>query len=613
MFIKLWCQLYVFVTSIAVFLFLVPQNAKAQTGLYYRSIASGNWSDITCWEVSTNAGFSTPLSASMAPSLLANTITIQNGHTISIITSVVIDEVVVDKGGNLILTNTSLINVNVNNGSGTDLWVNGTLEDHMSASVTWTAGAKWKAGSQSTFIKTSGSSATSWQTSYEGGPVNIPSTHLWIYRKQTTDNPSVTLAGAYYGNLRFDNTTGTHWDATGVTSKLTGSATTGIIKGKFTIGDRCKIYMENSASQLLLIQSDFEIKPLGEFVLNTSLLGGARGLEIQGNMTINGSLAFNFSGANDVNRIIQFSGAANQVITGTSPLIFYNFIINKPSGKVIMSTDVTVTNTITFTSGILDLDGHVLSLTNGSANALLFGAGGIYAEDVLFKGQFRRTISDPNSVYLFPFVINTSSVALTLRTSALVNNEVVTASTYGTSHDNLPLAQYNDTQVDLPFGNNDVFNEIADRYWWIDAPSTLDVANLSITFAPDDLNALVTLWDIIFNANGTAWDKIIVNGQGLVLNSLPVSGVTGIWTAIKNSVSLGFKPSQNHFTNAGEKLENEIADIDIYSLEGKRLKNVKQTSVANEIRSLTTGVYFLRVIYDDHAETLKIGLSGSEK
>ncbi|MBS4057334.1 MAG: T9SS type A sorting domain-containing protein [Bacteroidales bacterium] len=67
---------------------------------YFRSKITGNWGDYTSWESSTDN--TTWISATLAPTSTANTITIRNAHTITIAASRTADQVVIQNGGILI-------------------------------------------------------------------------------------------------------------------------------------------------------------------------------------------------------------------------------------------------------------------------------------------------------------------------------------------------------------------------------------------------------------------------------------------------------------------------------------------------------------------------------
>ncbi len=64
----------------------------------YRTAASGNWSEVAAWEISTNGGTSWS-AASSVPSGTFDAITIRNGHSITLNTSASVSSLVIDAGG----------------------------------------------------------------------------------------------------------------------------------------------------------------------------------------------------------------------------------------------------------------------------------------------------------------------------------------------------------------------------------------------------------------------------------------------------------------------------------------------------------------------------------
>lgn len=64
---------------------------------YYRSVNTGNWSNVSIWESSPdNLNW---ITATLAPTHFANTILIRNGHTVSVVSNTTADQVVVENGG----------------------------------------------------------------------------------------------------------------------------------------------------------------------------------------------------------------------------------------------------------------------------------------------------------------------------------------------------------------------------------------------------------------------------------------------------------------------------------------------------------------------------------
>src|SRR6185436_7294176 len=113
--------LFLLVAGFFYFNFSNQKEAKAATVGDYRSVANGNWNNIAIWERYNGVAW---VACASAPVSTDGIITIQSGHTVSVTAAVTTDQVVVDLGGTL---NISSAAMNLVNGAGTDLTVNGTL------------------------------------------------------------------------------------------------------------------------------------------------------------------------------------------------------------------------------------------------------------------------------------------------------------------------------------------------------------------------------------------------------------------------------------------------------------------------------------------------------
>lgn len=109
--------------ALALLASLAADQAVAQNNDDYRSAASGDWGNAATWQRYT-AG--TWVAAAIAPSLASGVITIRNGHFVTLSPgNLTIDQTVVDLGGTL---STGLFaNLNVQDGQGIDLLINGTF------------------------------------------------------------------------------------------------------------------------------------------------------------------------------------------------------------------------------------------------------------------------------------------------------------------------------------------------------------------------------------------------------------------------------------------------------------------------------------------------------
>jgi len=101
---------------------------------YYRSIATGNWNATATWQ-SSHDGINW-VNATLTPTSSANTITIQNTHTVTATASVSADQFTVNAGGQLTVNSGQTLTIA--DGTGTDLTVNGTLVNSGTITTTGT-------------------------------------------------------------------------------------------------------------------------------------------------------------------------------------------------------------------------------------------------------------------------------------------------------------------------------------------------------------------------------------------------------------------------------------------------------------------------------------------
>ena len=110
---------------VAVLLLLQSNIIQAQSGQFYRSRQTGEWATASNWEWSNTVN-GTYTTATAAPNNTANSILIQNGHTITINSNVSLDETTVQAGGVLRWAENT---ITINNGPGDDLTIAGVFED----------------------------------------------------------------------------------------------------------------------------------------------------------------------------------------------------------------------------------------------------------------------------------------------------------------------------------------------------------------------------------------------------------------------------------------------------------------------------------------------------
>ncbi len=114
------------------------------------------------------------------------------------------------------------------------------------------------------------------------------------------------------------------------------------------------------------------------------VLSGAGTKTLAGNATVRGN--WTTSGATLAgNFVVTFSGTGIQTITNTAGQLFYSVTVNATGPLTIGSaSSVTVANTLTMTTGNIDLNARTLTLGNGSGATLVRTAG------IAFGGTFRR-------------------------------------------------------------------------------------------------------------------------------------------------------------------------------------------------------------------------------
>ncbi len=131
----------------------------------------------------------------------------------------------------------------------------------------------------------------------------------------------------------------------------------------------------------------------------TSLNLNNQSLDLSGNITINGTLTPG-SGT------ITLSGGSNQTLDGASALSFSNVTINKTGGTLTAQKDMTITGTLTLTSGILNMNSKTLTMGTSSANGTITGGSAssyIVALDGTTPSKVIHNVNTTsNATYSFP-------------------------------------------------------------------------------------------------------------------------------------------------------------------------------------------------------------------
>ncbi|MBS1763502.1 MAG: T9SS type A sorting domain-containing protein [Bacteroidetes bacterium] len=359
-------------------------SSKANA-LYYRSAQSGNWNVASTWESSVAAGGPWAPAAS-APSSADQTITIQTGHWVLIVATLTMDEVVIDPGATLSAKTNAT--VTINNGTGTDLIINGTFVDSLygASSISFNAGATWKISGGANFIKYTASSSNNWQSNYQSGIINIPANANWIVRKVGTLNPAISTTNggtqAYYPNFIYENYTSTKFITSGsASSYFNGSVSYPIIKGNFDIGGAGTNYVDFTSDDL---NSLIGVQVRGDMIVRTGNVynNTGTGTEIWGDLYMDGTWTYDASDA----RILQFAGTGNSTVWGSGKFSIFTLTIAKTlPANVTLNRTLLVDSLVNFTTGIVYTSAANLLAINTGATVSTVSNNNSYVEGPCLK------------------------------------------------------------------------------------------------------------------------------------------------------------------------------------------------------------------------------------
>ncbi|MBS1919486.1 MAG: T9SS type A sorting domain-containing protein [Bacteroidetes bacterium] len=333
---------------ILIILFTFKQNF-AQT--YFRSKGSGNWNNTLIWESSANA--INWVNASVTPTdINANSITIQNGHIVTITADVTVDEVVIATGGEIDLGNG--VNLTITNGSGTDFDVNGIFRNGTGTANG--AGGTVTQNAGSTMVFENGST---YQHGFTNTSGNIP-----VAAWNTGSTCEIVGYTSFAGNVgtgfdqNFFNFT---WDCTNQTGSnginLGGKLTT--INGDFNIINTGSgnVQLGNNSNFTTTIAGNYNQTGGTLYIVKTSQTG---------NVNLSGD--FNMSGG-----VLRRGGGTNRFYftgTGTQKMI-------KTGGTITGAVRFYINSgaTVDFGNYVLDGSGALFTAYSG-ATIITANAGG---------------------------------------------------------------------------------------------------------------------------------------------------------------------------------------------------------------------------------------------
>ncbi|MEI6678011.1 MAG: cadherin-like domain-containing protein, partial [Mariniphaga sp.] len=216
---------------------------------------------------------------------------------------------------------------------------------------------------------------------------------------------------------------------------------------------------------------------------NQPVIGAAGG--VCNNITINSGATLTITGSNtltvsedwtnnsgtftpNTSTVIFNSTSADQTIHGTiASQTFYNLTVSKSTSKLILGKPVTINNTLTMTSGNLDVSSNTLELgiSTAATGTLSYTSGTII-------GGFKRWINAPGAL-LFPVGTATNNnKALVTFTSLTGGSLTVLFTASNPGWNNLSILTENSQIIDHQF---------PEGYWTLTAANSLASTNYALT------------------------------------------------------------------------------------------------------------------------------------
>ncbi len=257
-------------------------------------------------------------------------------------------------------------------------------------------------------------------------------------------------------------------------------------------------------------------------------------LEVAGSIGVTGNFASNGTSLDLLNASVEFSGSNQSILSGSIPT-FNDLTINKSAGDVRMDVDVMVSNTLTLTDGLLELNGNELSVTNPLASAISRTSGLIVSESTDNSSKINWSIGTDVDEHIFPFgTVSSDYIPFSFDLNS-GDAGIVSVSTYPTGTDNLPYPA-GVTNINAAGNNNSTHT--VDRFFQIDlAGATTPSADIGFTATAAEIGSISSLmaqrWD------GSIWEPPLP-GQTNTASSVTVPNVTQFspWAISGNGMAL---------------------------------------------------------------------------
>ncbi len=277
------------------------------------------------------------------------------------------------------------------------------------------------------------------------------------------------------------------------------------------------------------------ITGIGQNNFNNLVFDSGTLLDVVADMNVYSNLTNNANTLNLMGQRVSFLGLESSSLAGSSITNFYDLQINKPGNNLLLHRDATVIDNLFLTDGVLDLNGHTLTITNSLAEAIVRTNGYVLSENTSFNSKLAWAIGTTNEQHIFPFG-SISGIYIPLVFSLNSGDAgVVSVATYGTGFDNLPLPPGVTDLYDI--GGNENGANAVDRFFLIDLAGESE-PNVDVTFTatPGEIGIIETLTAQRWGDN---WEFPLPD-QIEGTNSVTVSGISQFspWVITGNNTPL---------------------------------------------------------------------------
>ena len=255
------------------------------------------------------------------------------------------------------------------------------------------------------------------------------------------------------------------------------------------------------------------------------IIGGALNKTMQQNLIINGNLTINSATLNSNNFNLEikgdwynkseftegtgevsFTGTSNQTLSNISSETFYSLLVNKTAGELVLTTNVTATQSLTLTSGIINTGTNVLTVGTSTSSLGSFA----YSSGYII-GKFEQWTNGA-AMLRFPIGINNNQqVFLTLGSITTGGSILAQFIDSDPGNNGLPLVD----------GVTTIHNTFVEGYWDLSAQNG-------------------------FNLGGNSYD-LQLNGVGFT--SFPIDTETRILT--RANAGSNWIADGSHLSNLG--------------------------------------------------------------